>query len=82
MNIVVSSAVDVIGEKVTTKVERAIGNLSPRNYSSYAGRQYKKNPGITQSKIRKKMRRVIRTVRTAKAVTSAGINITRRLLPY
>ena len=33
VNIVVSSAVDVIGEKVTTKVERAIGSLSPRNYS-------------------------------------------------
>ena len=82
VNIVVSSAVDVIGEKVTAKVEQALDNLSPRNYSSYAGKQYKKNPGITQSKIRKKMRRVIQTVQIAKAVTSTGINITRSLLPY
>ena len=32
----------------------------PGNYSSYAGQQYKKNPGITQQQIRQSMSRSVR----------------------
>ena len=54
------TVVDTGMGKVTGKVDKYIESKMPRNYSSYAGKQYKKNPGITQQQIRKNMGRSVR----------------------
>ena len=47
-------------EKVTSSVTKHIESKMPRNYSSYAGQQYKKKPRITQKQIRQNMSRSVR----------------------
>ena len=36
-------------------ISKQPNELRPKNYASYAGRQYQKNPDITQEQIRNKM---------------------------
>lgn len=54
------TAIDTGMKKVTSSVTKYIESKMPGNYSSYAGQQYKKNPGITQQQIRQSMSRSVR----------------------
>ncbi len=54
------TVIDTGMEKVTSSVTKHIESKMPRNYSSYAGQQYKKKPRITQKQIRQNMSRSVR----------------------
>lgn len=54
------TVIDTGVDKVTDGVTKYIKTKMPRNYSSYAGQQYKKNPGITQQQIRQNMSKSVR----------------------
>jgi len=58
--VVFGTVIDAGMEKVTNRVTKYIESKMPRNYSSYAGKQYKKNSRITQQEIRQNMSRAVR----------------------
>lgn len=52
--IALGTATDVKVEKLIKKTQKYIRSKGPKNYSSYAGKQYKKNPRMTKKKLKKK----------------------------
>lgn len=58
--IALGTVVDTEMKKVASGVSSYINSKTPKNYSSYAGQQYKKNPDITQQQIRENMSRAKR----------------------
>ena len=69
-------------EKVANAVTKYISSKTPANYSSYAGKQYKKNPIITPQKIRRKMARSIRWGNRLSGSTKFLLNSVRSALPW
>ena len=69
-NIVISSVFETGTEKISNFVSEKIRSLAPRNYSSHAGKKYKKNPGITKNEIYKSMRKTSRIVSAVDSVSS------------
>lgn len=55
IRIACGTVIDSSVELGVDKVENIISAKKPANYSTYAGTQYKKYPGITQKEIAKKM---------------------------
>lgn len=58
--IALGTATDVKVEKLIKKTQKYIRSKGPKNYSSYAGKQYKKNPRMTKKEIEEKMAHSVR----------------------
>ena len=58
-NIVFASAYEGISTKAIFRIEKRVNRKLTRNYSSYAGRQYKKNPKLTRKQVEKMYRRCL-----------------------
>ncbi len=55
LSFVKDSIIDFSTGKVSDFIDKKLKNIGPQNYSSYAGKQYKKNPAITKQQIYKKL---------------------------
>ena len=73
---------DTLFESVTDKVGKLISSKLPRNYSSFAGDVYEKNPNATRTEIYERMQRAIRTNQFISDVVSVGFDVLRNCLPY
>ena len=82
LNIGLGTVFDAAFEKVADKVGAYIDSKMPRNYSSYAGAFYDKNPNATREQVLSSMQRAIRTNRYIADVISTGIDVVRSCLPY
>ncbi len=69
INIVVNSTLDFGFGYISTKVEALFDSLLPRNYASFAGEQYKKNPNLSKDDIYSIMFKKSKTVRRFKELT-------------
>ena len=76
------TVIDTGMEKVTSSVTKHIESKLPRNYSSYAEQQYKKNPGITQQQIRQNMCRSVRWGNRISNCFNFIANVIRSVLPW
>ena len=75
MNIGKGVVFDSIGSAATKMVTDKIGSFAPKNYSSYAGQQYKKNPGITRQQIEVKMGTIGKTIRVTNSTVTFAFDI-------
>ena len=81
-NIALGTAFDGAADWVSGKVTKAIGSYAPVNYSSYAGKQYKKNAEIAKDVIYSRMRRAITINNLVCDAVDFGIQMGRNALPY
>ena len=64
--IAIGSILDVGFDRVAAKAKNFVSSKAPRNYSSYAGKQYKLHPGISQQKVVQKLRRIVKVEKSVK----------------
>ena len=55
-NVIVGTVIDVGTSKLSDFVSNKITSMGPKNYSSFAGKQRKRNPSIKKESISKRMR--------------------------
>lgn len=80
-NIALGSIVDVGFDKVNDFIDEKIVSLKPINYSTYAGKQYKKNPGFTMPQIKSKMRNLNKVINGFREGVSFVFGVGRSLVP-
>lgn len=73
---------DMIMENVINETTKYVSSKMPKNYSSYAGVQYKKNPSITPVQIRQSMSRSIRWGNRISKGVVIVFNLLRSVLPW
>ena len=74
-NIVKGVALDVTVSVATKAVTNKISSLAPKNYSSYAGKQYKKSPDITREQIELKMANIGKTIGLANSASTFAFDV-------
>ena len=80
--VALGTVVDTSVEKVTSTASKYVSSKLPKNYSSYAGQQYKKKPKITQQQIRQNMSRSIRWGTRISNCINFICNVFRSVLPW
>lgn len=80
-NILVGSAIDTGVEWISDKISDKIRSLDSPNYSTYAGKAYKKNPNLTRQEVTRKMRRSSSVNYASAKVVTAAIGFARGFLP-
>lgn len=80
--VALGTVVDTSVEKVTSTASKYVSSKLPKNYSSYAGQQYKKKTKITQQQIRRNMSRSIRWGTRISNCINFICNVFRSVLPW
>ena len=82
LRIAKNTAMDKAASWVSDKASKAIDAKMPRNYSSYAGVQYKKYPGITKAQIQAKIRKLDSLKNFSNGAVSFSMDILLNSLPF
>ena len=82
ITVVAGTVIDVGFGKVMDYVDEKMVSLKPKNYSTYAGEQYKKNPDLTMPEIKTKIGRINNAVNAGREVVSFTASVARSFLWY